>query len=247
MCLLSLAFNQHPDYPLVFIGNRDEYHARETAAADWWTTETSASILAGRDLQAGGTWLGINRSGRFSVVTNRPDLPPPEQNARSRGDLNTTWLSEHELLPELEETHADYGGFSLLLVDQRLRILTGGFGTGRLTSESLDQGVTGLSNTALDQPWPKLTWLNAELERVLSEGEPETEQLMSLLGRTDPVSEAASDDVPATPFVLGEAYGTRCSTVVTMRADGLCRFTERRFGPGGKSRGESAFEFQAES
>ncbi|MGI9291877.1 MAG: NRDE family protein [Gammaproteobacteria bacterium] len=246
MCLLSVAYKQHPDYPLVFIGNRDEYHARETAPAEWWPADDSPPILAGRDLQAGGTWLGINRLGRFSVVTNRPDLPPPEENARSRGDLNTTWLSGHELLPELEETHADYGGFSLLLIDEKLQILTGGFGMGHLTANTFEQGIFGLSNTSLDQPWPKLNWLNAELERTLSEGEPDTEQLMSLLGRTDPVPEAASHGVPATPFVLGEAYGTRCCTVVTVRTDGLYSFTERRFGPGGSPLGEAAFEFQAE-
>ena len=77
MCLLSLAWQAHPDYPLIFVGNRDEYHARPTAAADWW--QDRPDILGGRDLQAGGTWLAINRKGDFGVVTNRPDLPAPER------------------------------------------------------------------------------------------------------------------------------------------------------------------------
>ena len=76
MCLLSLAWQAHADYPLVFVGNRDEYHARPTAAADWWAD--APDILGGRDLEAGGSWLGVSKQGRFAVVTNRPDLPAPE-------------------------------------------------------------------------------------------------------------------------------------------------------------------------
>jgi len=246
MCLLSIAFNAHPDYPLVFIGNRDEYHARKSAAADWWPTEKQ--ILGGRDLQAGGTWLGINKGGHLGVVTNRPDLPPPEQGPRSRGELATRWLNNKELLPDLEQTHSTYGGFSLLLTDQsQLTILSGGHGAGALRTSSIAQGITGLSNTATDQPWPKLDWLNAQLEQTLSDGAVGIETLMALLTRTDPVPGAASHGVPATPFVLGDSYGTRCSTVVLIRKDGHCQFTERRFGPGGAAAGESRFEFDCGS
>jgi uncharacterized protein with NRDE domain len=244
MCLLSVAFNVHPEYSLVFIGNRDEYHARESAPADWWPADKT--ILAGRDLQAGGTWLGINNAGHFGVVTNRPDLPPPEQAARSRGELATRWLTGAELLPDLEGTHHAYGGFSLLLTDPaKLHILSGGYGDGKLTTRTLDQGVTGLSNTAIDQPWPKLNWLNEQLEQVLQSNQVDTDTLMSLLSRREPVPNATTHGVPATPFVLGETYGTRCSTVITVRRDGRCTFVERRFGPGGVAGGESQFEFMS--
>jgi uncharacterized protein with NRDE domain len=245
MCLLSIAFNAHPDYPLVFIGNRDEYHARESAAADWWPADKQ--ILGGRDLQAGGTWLGMNKAGHLGVVTNRPDLPPPSQGARSRGELATRWLNNNQLLPGLEETHKAYGGFSLLLADQsQLHILSGGNGAGALHTSSIEQGITGLSNTATDQPWPKLEWLNAQLKQTLSDGDVGAEKLMALLARTDPVPGAASHGVPATPFVLGDSYGTRCCTVVLIRKDGYCHFTERRFGPGGAAAGESRFEFDSQ-
>lgn len=247
MCLLSIAVNKNADYPLIFIGNRDEYHERESAPADWWQSDIAQDkeILAGRDLQAGGTWLGISKAGRFSVITNRPDLPPPAEAARSRGELTTRWLRNETLLPELSETHSSYGGFSLLLADTKgMQILTGGFGSGKLGQHHLDEGVTGLSNTAIDQPWPKLSWLNAELGKSLANSNPDPEMLLGLLGRTEPVPGASSHGVPATPFVLGDTYGTRCCTVVLIKSNGSCRFIERRFGPGGRPAGESAYDFR---
>jgi uncharacterized protein with NRDE domain len=107
----------------------------------------------------------------------------------------------------------------------------------------MENCVTGLSNTAPDQPWPKLQWLNQQLNHQLAEGKPDVERLMSLLTRTEPVPDSASKGVPATPFVVGEEYGTRCSTVITIRQGGMCTFNERRFGPGGAPEGESEFEF----
>jgi uncharacterized protein with NRDE domain len=242
MCLLSLAFKTHPDFPLVFAGNRDEYHARESAPANWWPGANT--ILGGRDLVAGGTWLGISRTGRFGVVTNRPDLPSPDHEALSRGELVTGWLAATNTIGELPAHHARYGGFSLLLADgQSLRLLSGGNGSGAMISRMLKNGVTGLSNTAPDQPWPKLRWLNQQLSEQLAGGKPDIERLMSLLTRAEPVPDAASHGVPATPFVVGEEYGTRCSTVITISGRGECEFVERRFGPGGRSDGESAYSF----
>jgi uncharacterized protein with NRDE domain len=246
MCLLSLAFNAHPDFPLVFVGNRDEYHARPTAAAGWW--EDADNILGGRDLEAGGTWLAISKTGRFGVVTNRPDLPAPEQHGLSRGELVTGWLDHTDTLTRLTEQHMHYGGFSLLLVEQNsLHLVTGGNGAGKLTTDAPGNGVTGLSNTAPGQPWPKLTWLNQQLATHLSEGEPNPEFLLSLLARTEPVPGSASHGVPATPFVAGEQYGTRCSTVITISRHGECDFVERSFGPGGTEAGESAYSFKLET
>ncbi len=242
MCLLSLAINAHPDFPLVFAGNRDEYHARESAPATWWPDEHN--VLGGRDLVAGGTWLGITRSGRFGVVTNRPDLPPPDDDPLSRGELVTGWLTDTHTIDRLPEQHGRYGGFSLLLADdQSLQLMSGGNGAGTMNSRRMERGVTGLSNTAPDQPWPKLQWLNKQLTLQLAEGKPDIERLMSLLTRTEPVPDSASKGVPATPFLVGEEYGTRCSTVITVSTRGECRFHERRFGPGGISEGESEFEF----
>jgi uncharacterized protein with NRDE domain len=255
MCLLTLAINGHPDFPLVFAGNRDEYHARPSLPADWWTDTNT--ILGGRDLEAGGTWLAINRAGSLGVVTNRPDLPAPDQHSRSRGELVTGWLSKSENFTKLPQQHMQYGGFSLLLADSNnLQLLSGGNGTARLTTHSAANGVTGLSNTAPDQPWPKLTWLNQQLLTHLKAKQPDIEHLMSLLARSIPVPDSTAPDssnfdnskqgVPATPFVTGEQYGTRCSTVITISRQGKCQFIERSFGPGGTAAGESAYSFNLE-
>ena len=91
MCLLSVAWQSSSDFPFIFAGNRDEYHARSSAAAGWW--DDQPAILGGRDLVAGGSWLGINKKGRVAVVTNRPDLQAPEQDALSRGELVSGWLA----------------------------------------------------------------------------------------------------------------------------------------------------------
>ena len=249
MCLLSLAFNAHPDFPLVFTGNRDEYHARPTSNAHWW--DDVPDVLGGRDLQAGGTWLAINKSGRFGVVTNRPDLPAPDHDSKSRGELITGWLGNSDVISNLPKQHLNYGGFSLLLAKPgALQLISGGNGAGKLLIQSLGNEITGLSNTAADQPWPKLTWLNQQLAAHLHQvatGKPDTAHLMSLLARTDPVP--GNDlhpnlrGVASTPFVKGQKYGTRCSTVITISRKGKCNFVERSFGPGGAEAGESAYSF----
>jgi uncharacterized protein with NRDE domain len=245
MCLLSLAFNAHPDFPLVFVGNRDEYHARPSATAGWW--DDLPNVLGGRDLQAGGTWLAVNRAGRLAVVTNRPDLPAPAHDSRSRGELVTGWLVDSDVITRLPDQHSDYGGFSLLLAEPgSLQLISGGNGAGKLITHSLSNQIVGLSNTALDEPWPKLTWLNQQVANHLLQvaaDKPDIEHLMSLLAQSDPVPESDTQGVPATPFVTGQKYGTRCSTVVTISRQGECGFIERRFGPGGTEAGESAYSF----
>ncbi len=240
MCLVSFAFQVHPDYPLILVGNRDEYHARPSAAAAWW--EDKPHLLGGRDLLAGGTWLAASNEAHLAVVTNRPDLPPPDEAALSRGDLVTGVLSPAEFsLPELAEQHHQYGGFSLFMANRRaLTLITGGHGIG-FSRRSLQPGIHGISNTAADQPWPKVAWLNAEVEGQLTAPQPDPAKLLDLLGRRTPVPESASHGVPATPFVVGDEYGTRCSTVAMIRPDGSGTFMERRFGPGGRELGESAF------
>ena len=250
MCLLSVAWQSSAELPFVFAGNRDEYHARSSAAADWW--DNQPAILGGRDLVAGGSWLGVNKSGRVAVVTNRPDLPAPEQDALSRGELVSGWLASPgatNIIPQLPEHHQRYGGFSLLLgqVNPQLPLqmeqLSGGNGMPMLQRQAVQSGISGLSNTAIESPWPKLSWLNSELEQLVVAGEVTTEQLFALLRRETPVSDGHAGWVATRPFIKGSDYGTRCSTVIIVDQHGLCRFIERRFGPDGIEQGESAFEF----
>lgn len=253
MCLLAVGWQCNDRLPFVFAGNRDEYHGRPAAAAQWW--QDAPNVLGGRDLVAGGSWLGISRNGRFAVVTNRPDLPAPADSPLSRGELVTRWLtaadsqSVEALQSPLEVLAPRYGGFSLLTgkleADSkgRLQRLSGGNQSDALQYEQLPAGITGLSNTASDKPWPKVTWLNGELARWLETGNTDPEHLFALLRREDPVPDTRATGISTRPFVLGQEYGTRCSTVITIDNKGCCHFLERRFGPNGLTLGESAFEF----
>lgn len=253
MCLLSIAWQCSAEFPFVFAGNRDEYHARPSAAAHWW--DDAPGVLGGRDLVAGGSWLGISHSGRFAVVTNQPVLAAPVLSPLSRGALVADWLkasdgyTASDLQATLDERNSRYGGFNLLTASLErdstgtLHCFAGGNGSGSLHYEQLAGGIIGLSNTSLTEPWPKLIWLNRELSRLVAAGVDDFEQLFALLQRDEPVPGADSRGVPARPFVKGTEYGTRCSTVITIDRAGHCRFRERRFGAGGAPVGESAFEF----
>jgi len=257
MCLLSVACQAHPDYPFIFAGNRDEYHARPSAAADWW--DDAPDVLGGRDLVAGGSWLGIRRDGRFAVVTNRPELPAPEHGALSRGDLVSGWLKQgHDdvkgtLKKKLQTRVELYGGFSLLLgtvapgEGVSLERLSGGNGLQQLSGVTLGSGISGLSNTAPEAPWPKLLWLNQEMAGLIANGKPDIPALFERLQRKTAVPDTASEGVPATPFISGSLYGTRCCTVIIVDHTGRCQFVERRFGPEGLATGESSFEFELAS
>ncbi len=256
MCLLSLGWHATPDYPFVFAGNRDEYHGRPSSAADWWPG--APEVLGGRDLLAGGSWLGIRRDGRFAVVTNRPDLPAPATGALSRGALVKDWLvpdsgadaATSGYADRLAESTRRYGGFSLIFGRvwpagrAGLFCLGGGHRSREPQPARLDPGVTGLSNTAVSKPWPKLLWLNATLADHLTSGPPDPDALLGLLGRGEPVPDTRLHGVPALPFVSGAEYGTRSSTVIVVDRAGFCRFFERRYGPEGAAAGASEFEFR---
>jgi len=250
MCLVAIAWQVHARYPLILLGNRDEFHQRPTVAAGWWPE--AGQVFGGRDLQAGGSWLGVTRGGRLAVVTNNPLRPPDSSRDRSRGALVRDWLTGNgdsgDFLDRVAIEEARYPGFSLLVgtLDTGLE----GFVT---PADSLGNrwrlpaGITVLSNSSRDAPWPKVGWLEQALDGYLRRPMPETgpdpEELLSLVGRRMPVAEP-EDDTPlararVTPFVAGADYGTRAATLILADADGGWRCVERRFGPGGIPTGES--------
>lgn len=248
MCLIAIAWRCVPGHPLVFIGNRDEFMQRPTAPAHWWGAPSG--VLAGRDLQAGGTWLGVSRAGRFAVVTNFRE-GGAESGARSRGDLVTRYLQgddEQEHWQILRRDADQYGGFNLLFGDGNS---LGYFSNRGMQRKALDPGIYALSNHFLDTPWPKVTRLKWNFGQTLL-GRWDEPMMLELLQNRDP---AADSDLPETgighelerflspAFIVGQDYGTRCSSVVTLSDPGVWRFTERRFGPGGVCTGSSHFEF----
>jgi uncharacterized protein with NRDE domain len=236
MCLILFAFKQHPDYPLLVIANRDEFYGRPTQSAEWW--QDHPDILAGRDLQAGGTWLGVNRSGRFAAVTNVREPGAMSPGEKSRGELPTGFLSEdlepQAYLETIQKQADQYSGFNLLAGDQNQLW----FLSNRQTSiRAVEPGFYGICNGQFDEPWPKLK-SGREALRNLLKGPFTTEQLMSIL--TDD-STAAPDQLPQTGvsteiehllssrFIRSDNYGTRASTLVLFHANNKVEFIEQNY------------------
>lgn len=254
MCLLVFACRAHPEFPLILAGNRDEFHDRPAQAAHWWSEPPG--ILAGRDLRAGGTWLGVNRGGRFAVVTNYREPGAVTSGTRSRGELITNYLTSStpvvDWIEALEGRRDEYGGYNLIAggADRAT------YATNRGDDEaSLEPGIYGLSNHRLNTPWPKVTAAKERLRRAMADAEITTPPLFELLADRRPAADRAlpNTGVPrdwerllSAAFIVSPSYGTRVSTVVLMRRDGLVVFEERRFAADGAPSGVSRFDFAVE-
>lgn len=246
MCLLAIAWHPADEIPLVIAGNRDEFHARGTGAAQWW--DDAPQMLAGRDLEAGGTWMGISREARVAVVTNRPAITAPASGARSRGALVRDFLAGNEApaayLGRLREDLENFGGFGLVVggPDNLLYLAHENHERAGEVIE-LETGVIALSNSPLDQPWPKAVWLASEMAKLRDGAGFATPALIELLGRRETVAGEAAAEFMRTPFVTGTKYGTRASTVIMVGKDGDCLFIERSFAPSGSITGEVVERF----
>lgn len=252
MCLVVIAWNSHPRYPLLIAANRDEDHGRPAAPAGWWDEEPD--VVGGRDLRGGGSWLSIRRDGRYALVLNQPARPPAPEHTASRGHLVRDWVSGNgELaqgyLQRVREREASYAGFTLVIG------AAGGRGPEGLTAPPgragarwrFAEGITALSNSAREEPLPKALWLERQVQLLLADDNPDPWQLFTLLGRREPVVPTPEAQrigrLRATPFLVGSQYGTRASTLVAIDSDGRCRFVERRFGSNGQPDGETGVEF----
>lgn len=235
MCLILFAYRQHTDYPLIVIANRDEYYARPTREAHWWD---DAEIFAGRDLEAGGTWLGVNRRGAFAAVTNVREAGSMRPAKRSRGDLTRDYLAATEqpeaYLHRLSRHDRDFAGFNLLLGNSAGLWFYSNRDHG---IRRVEPGVYGISNGSFDEPWPKLSSGKAELENLLA-GDIEPSELMEIL--TD--HQVAQDhELPNTGvaldiermlssrFIRSAEYGTRACTVITIGTDNQVSFNEQNY------------------
>jgi uncharacterized protein with NRDE domain len=251
VCLLVLAWQILPDVPLVLAGNRDEFHQRPAAACHWW--REPPGILGGRDLEAGGGWLAVNRAGRLAVVTNVREPGAKVTGQRSRGELVVDVLSfdgpVRDWIAGLDERRAEFAGFNLMIRDgEDLHSLTNR-GEDRL---DLEPGIYGLSNRGLNTPWPKVEVVRDGLRSLVDDGDVQSDSLFGLLTDRSPAPDEKLPDtgVPleweralSAVFIAGSDYGTRASTVVLAGADGKVELEERRFGPDGEPTGSSRFEF----
>lgn len=252
MCLVLIAHKVHPRLPLIVAANRDEFHARPAQKMHWWVDYPE--ILAGRDLQGGGTWLGIRRNGRFATVTNYRDAVPPSGRRPSRGELITAFLQSS--LSPLEYVRsvdpARYAGFNLLVADRdRLAYLSNRDGA----SGELPAGIYGVANATLDTPWPKVERTRAALDELIRSDNVNESRLLRLLDdrRRASARELDAGGMPfekahafSAPFIVLPDYGTRCSTVVIRDVAGQVRVAERRFSADGRSTGQSDFAFQVQ-
>lgn len=253
MCLLVLAWMSHPRYRLVVAANRDEFHDRPAAPLAWWGD--GAPMLAGRDLAAGGTWMGITRAGRFGAVTNFRDLEHvPATDAPSRGTLVPEFLAGDaepvEFMERLRESAARFAGFNVIAGGSRsLCYLSNRGGT---VPRELEPGIYGLSNHELDSPWPKLLKTRARFAAELESDEPGVAALFELLADRAPADVGTQPDTGLPPemeralssaFVLHPRYGTRCSTVLLAGRDGRIVAAERRFDAAGRQTGATRIEF----
>jgi uncharacterized protein with NRDE domain len=244
MCLILVGWRADDRYACVIAANRDEFFARPASAAHWWSDQPL--ILAGRDAQGGGTWLGITRQGRWAALTNYRQPGSQRADAPSRGEIVTALLlADGGVEPALEELRANgarYNGFNVLFSDGRsLGVYESMSGRG----EELPAGVYGLSNHLLDTPWPKVRQAKSRLTEGLARL-PDTSRLLALLRDSTPADDA---DLPRTglslpwermlssAFIRAPGYGTRCSTIVTIGHDGAVRFTEWTWDPAGELAG----------
>jgi uncharacterized protein with NRDE domain len=250
MCLAILALDAHRNYAVVLAANRDEFHARGALPAAWWD---DAPILAGRDRVAGGTWLGVDRRGRYAFVTNVREPGRHDPSAPTRGTLVPRVLADPR---ELEDAvaaaigdSARMNGFNLLAGEGSAAI----WGSNRVDAvRGLSPGVHGVSNAALDTPWPKLVRTRTAVADWCARGARDVEALLHVLADDRPARE---DELPNTgvtrewerllssPFIHAPHYGTRCSTVVLIGRDGDVRFVERSFDADGRASGEVDHRF----
>jgi uncharacterized protein with NRDE domain len=249
MCLILFAVNEHPDFPVVLAANRDEFLNRPTAPARRW--QGGKGILAGKDLTAGGTWLGVNPAGRVAAVTNVREPGSHKADALSRGALVLGAL-EHGGAPMDYMRALDgpaYNGFNLLTIDDGQAIHVSNRGPLALPERTVvSSGVHGLSNASLDTPWPKVVEGRIRLSqalKALDAGRIDWTPFLSLLRQAEPApdSQLPKTGVPpeleralSPPFIRTKGYGTRCSTVLLVGNDGLCHFIERTF-PAADGRG----------
>ncbi len=253
MCLLLIAYDCHPGYRLVVAANRDEFHDRPTAPAERWLVHPE--ILAGRDLESGGTWFGIHQGGRFAAVTNVRSGHAVANSPRSRGLIVTDFLQSgtqaSEFVEELAIRGMDYNGFNVIAHDGQNLCWYSNHGAQMRT---LNRGIYTLSNAQLDTRWPKTERLRNGFNEIMrNDASDVVSALLDLLRNSQ---RAPDDTLPDTSvghamesalssmFIEGEHYGTRCSTVLTVDRDDNAQFCERRYDASANCAGDSHFEFE---
>lgn len=258
MCLLIFSYQLDKRFPLIVAANRDEFHTRPTAQADFWSE--APQLLAGKDLQLGGTWMGLTRQGRFAAVTNTRDPDQTGSAPRSRGELPLEYLqgtqTPSEFLSTLQPQAHEYAGFNLLIGSQnQLWYYTNASPTPDDSPRCLSPGLYGLSNAQLDTPWPKVLIGKNRLTELMEATQISHETLASVvadrhlaklsdlqgLGLTGEMERALSSQ-----FIVTPRYGTRSCTTMWIRASGEAHWCESSYNPAGEQVGRCLQQFELE-
>ena len=237
MCLITFAYHQHPDYSFIMLANRDEFYERPTDLLNYW--KDSPDILAGRDKLQGGTWLGVNKAGLFSAVTNYRDGKNLSTDRLSRGDLTRKFLlsdiSASHYVEELTPHQHLYGDYNLLLGDSNGLYYCSNRNE---APQQLTPGIYGLSNALLDSPWPKLKALKSHFATEIGSNKLDIEALLAIMANRE---QAPEEELPHTGisetwekllssiFIQADNYGTRATTLLLQKPTGETRIIEQSF------------------
>lgn len=236
MCIIAVSFKTHAEFPLIIAANRDEFYVRQTEAAHIW--QHAPHILAGRDVEQGGTWLGVSKTGRFVAITNFRNPALPERGTYSRGQIATDFLnsesSAQDFAQHLQQKRHLYGPFNVLLFDGEQLFH---YNNIKDTITKMPPGIHGLSNATLNTSWPKVELLKSTFAQVLSNPSFSDEDIFAILTNR---TKAPDDTLPSTGiplalerdlssiFIHFAGYGTRCSTVIRLM-NTQWQFTERTY------------------
>ena len=252
MCLIAFAYNMHPVFELVVIANRDEFYARPTRTAGYWNEEGHPKLLAGKDLESGGTWMGINKSGHWGALTNYRDPSWKREDPPTRGNIVLDYLKQPQspkpYLDTIKPTANAYMGFNILAGSP-----DGIFHYSNYSDEitHIEPGIHGVSNALLDTPWPKLDAAKNALSEKVKSDDLEPDSLFKILGNTQVADdrELPKTGIPykwekavSSIFINTGDYGTRCSTLLFIKKTGEMTFIERRYKTGTQEiQGEQSF------
>lgn len=253
MCLIAFSYLNHPKYPLILIANRDEFYKRPTQAASFWGIDSG--LLAGKDIEAGGTWMGMTKTGLFAALTNYRDPKNINNDRKSRGEIPLKFLQSNltseQFLIELEKEADQYNGFNLLVWDGKNMMH---FNNHFMIKTIIAPGLYGLSNATLDSPWPKVNKIKERFTRAL-ESDFQIEDLFGLLEDQAP---AFDHDLPNTGIapawekslssicIRTEKYGTVGSTVITINHQKEVTFIERNYELPNRYKSYNQYKFKIE-
>ncbi|MEH6575577.1 MAG: NRDE family protein [Amphritea sp.] len=237
MCLIVFAYKYHPEYNLILAANRDEFYARATRPLHQWPAQPN--ILAGQDLEQGGTWLGVNTDGRFSALTNHRDGSRKLSGKRSRGHLPLDFLNStldaEQFAKQTQNADIAYDGYNQLVGDnQNLFYLS----SSRQDSQRVAPGIHGVSNARLNTPWPKLLQQKELLRQHIDDNQHQPEQLIRIMNNPQTYADALLPDTGismdweralSASFIQMKQYGTRATTIIRQRYDGETEIIEQNY------------------